>query len=163
MRRKLLILFATVLGVGNAFSGDDASGPIRYRVDLGQAFTTHQLSAADRAWAAEIARRLNYTGTIVHFVRTSIPLQVDNEVVEGAVYQAVEHPTFFYVVPGDAMLALGTTWPYSPGVGGFSMHAPKSLEFIACLNFVTGGVPFLSSTPVVKGTVSWGGNADKRF
>jgi hypothetical protein len=80
--------------------------------------------------------------------------------VQGAVYQAVEKPDVFYVANGDAMLKLGTTWPYNPGVGGFSMHAPKSRNFIVCFNFDNGGVPFLSSSPVRKGIVTWKGHND---
>jgi hypothetical protein len=58
------------------------------------------------------------------------------------------------------MLKVGTMWAYNPGVGGFSMHAPKSRNFIVCFNFVEGGVPFLSSSPVRKGIVTWKGHDD---
>jgi hypothetical protein len=78
--------------------------------------------------------------------------------VEGAVYQSVEKRDFFYVLEGDVMLRLGKQWAYSPGVGGFSMHAPKSRKFIVSLNFVEGGVPFLSSSIVKKGIVYWDGD-----
>jgi hypothetical protein len=71
-------------------------------------------------------------------------------------------PEYFYVVNGDAMLKLDTKWAYSPGVGGFSMHAPKSLNFIVCLN-LDGGVPFLSSSPIQKGKVTWNGHDFNRF
>jgi hypothetical protein len=70
-------------------------------------------------------KRFSYTGLVVHFLRTSLPLDVDHKSVKGAVYQAVEKPEYFYVARGDAMLKLDTKWAYSPGVGGFSMHAPK--------------------------------------
>jgi hypothetical protein len=83
---------------------------------------------------------------------------VGEKTVDGAVYQAVEKPDVFYVVRGDAMLKLGDRWAYNPGVGGFSMHAPQSRNFIVCLNFVSGGVPFLSSSPVNKRIVSWMGH-----
>jgi hypothetical protein len=106
--------------------------------------------------------RLKYSGSVVHFVRTSLPLQVDKKTAQGAVYQGVEQTDYFYVVNGDAMLKLGTTWAYSPGVGGFSMYAPKSRNFIVCLNLY-GGVPFLSSSPVQKGRVTWNGHDWNRF
>ena len=163
MSRTAPIIFACLLAAGVSTAGDDASGPIQYSVDLGQPFSGYEITARDRDWAVELTRTLGYSSTVVHFARTSLPLRVNGKVVEGAVYRAVEHPEFFYVAPGDAMLHLGTPWPYNPGVGGFSMHAPKSKNFIVCLNFVTSGVPFLSSTPVVKGPVTWGGNAYKRF
>ena len=80
--------------------------------------------------------------------------------IQGDVYQAVERPDVFYFVHSDAMLKLGTRWVYNPGVGGFSMHAPKSSYFIVCFHFVEGGVPFLSSSPVRKGVVTWKGHND---
>ena len=70
-------------------------------------------------------KRFSSTGLVVHFLRTSLPLNVDHKSVKGAVYQAVEKPEYFCVAKGDAMLKLDAKWAYSPGVGGFSMHAPK--------------------------------------
>ena len=93
-------------------------------------------------------------------MQTSLPLKVGNRLVEGAVYQSVEKRDFFYVLEGDVMLRLGKQWAYSPGVGGFSMHAPKSRKFIVSLNFVEGGVPFLSSSIVKKGIVYWDGDPE---
>jgi hypothetical protein len=86
-----------------------------------------------------------------------IPLTMDKTTLQGAVYQGVGKPEYFYVVNGDAMLKLDTKWPYNPGVGGFSMHAPRSRKFIVCLN-LDGGVPFLSSSPVQKGKITWKGH-----
>jgi hypothetical protein len=154
-----LLLLVTA---GLAVAGDDASGPIPYKTDLGQSFTVYAMSESDNAWSASLVDRLKYTGTVVHFVRTSLPLQVSGKTVKGAIYQAIEKPDYFYVVNGDAMLQLDTKWAYSPGVGGFSMHAPQSRNFIVCLN-LSGGVPFLSSSPVRKGEVSWKGHDWNRF
>ena len=103
-------------------------------------------------------KKLGYKGHVVHFVRTSLSLKVGSSSVEGAVYQAVEKPDFFYVVNTDAMLKIGSQWAYSPGVGGFSMYAPRSRNFIVSLNFVSGGVPFLSSSPITRGIVTWNGD-----
>ena len=149
-----------------ARAGDDASGPIRYEVDLGKPFTTYRLTEADAAWKTSLVKKLRYAGEVVTFQRTTLPLLVDGVLVEGAVYQALERPEFFYVVPGDALLRIGTPLPLSPGVGGFSMHAPRSRNFIACLNLSPNGpwgVPFLSSTPVQRGPVAWGGDESNRF
>jgi hypothetical protein len=118
------------------------------------------MTTQDRIWSASLATRLIYKGTAVHFVRTSLPLQMGEKTVQGSVYQALEKPDVFYVVNSDAMLKVGTTWAYNPGVGGFSVHAPKSRNFIVCLHFADGGVPFLSSSPVRKGVVTWNGHAD---
>jgi hypothetical protein len=52
-------------------------------------------------------------GSVVHFVRTSLPLQVDQTTVEGAVYQALEKPNYFSVVHGDAVLQLDARWAYN--------------------------------------------------
>lgn len=160
---RLLLFFVFLFIPSRSFAGDDASGPVRYGADFGQQFTTYQLANKDKAWGANLAKKFKYTGRIVYFVRTSIPLTIDGTLVVGEIYQAVGEPDYFYVVPGDAMLKLGTKWVFSPGVGGFSMHAPNSRNFIACLNCLTGGVPFLSSSPVVRGEVTWSGNDSNRF
>jgi hypothetical protein len=160
-------LFAVVLLISvtttHTFAGDDASGPIQYSADLSQPFTTYVMSEKDKQWSRSLVTKLEYTGSVVHFVRTSLPLTIGNSVVEGAIYQAVERPDFFYVIKGDAMLRLGKPWPYSPGVGGFSLHAKKARNFLVGLNFQEGGVPFLSSSPVQKGKVAWKGNDWSRF
>ncbi|MCU1312165.1 MAG: hypothetical protein JWO20_3290 [Candidatus Angelobacter sp.] len=140
-----------------AFGGDDASGQIHYSVDLSQPFSAYTFSERDRSWSDSLVRKLKYKGKVIHFVRISLPLSVANTVVQGAVYQAMEKPEYFYVVNGDAMLRLDARWAYNPGVAGFSMHAPKSRNFIVCLN-LDGGVPFLTSSRVLKGKVSWMGH-----
>ena len=145
-----------------AYAGDDASGPPPYSVDLSRPFTAYSMTQKDKLWGDSLVTKLKYNGPVVHFVRTSLSLKVGDATVEGAVYQAVERPEFFYVVNSDAILKLNTKWAYNPGVGGFSMHAPKSRRFIVCLN-LDGGVPFLSSSPVKKGVVTWNGHDSNRF
>jgi hypothetical protein len=142
-----------------AYAGDDASGPLPFRVDLSQHFTTYSLTVQDKLWSAFLAARFAYKGQAVHFARTSLPLTIGEKTVQGVIYQDVEKSDVFYVVNGDAMLKLGTKWAYSPG-GGFSMHTPKSRNFIVCFHFGDGGVPFLSSSPVRKGIVTWKGDDD---
>jgi hypothetical protein len=156
-------LLLSFLACSYAFAGDDASGAIRYSTDLAQPFSKYVMSEKDKAWSRSLAKNLKYHGPVVHFVRTSLPLTVNDATVAGAVYQALERPEFFYIVNGDAMLKLGAEWPYDPGVGGFSMHAPKSMNFIVCLNLVEGGVPFGSGSPVQKGKVTWRGHDYNRF
>jgi len=163
MYRACQIACVVSLGVICAFAGDDASGSIPYSVDLSAPYSRHELSAEDRQWGASLVANLGYDGKVVYFVRTTLPLQVDKATVTGEVYQAIESPDWFYVVPGDAMLKIGTRFVASPGVGGFSMHAPRSRDFIVCLNCGPGGVPFLSSTKVSKGLVTWGGDSWDRF
>jgi hypothetical protein len=121
------------------------------------------LSAADRDWARTLAKRLTYKGRIVLFVRTSLPLTIDGQRVEGEVYRAVEEREFFYVAPGDTMLRIGSRLPCDPGSGGFSAHAPTSRGFVACFNFERDGVPFLSSSPVRRAKITWGSDKTKRF
>jgi hypothetical protein len=145
-----------------ALASDDASGPIPYSLDLSRSFTTYTMSGSDKQWSTSLVKRLHYKGSPVHFVRTSLPLSVGKTTVQGAVYEAIEKPEYFYVVNGDAMLKLDTKWAYNPGVGGFSMHAPKSRNFIVSLN-LDGGVPFLSSSPVAKTRVKWNGHDWNRF
>ena len=144
-----------------AHAGDDASGRTPISVDLELPFTSYSMTPKDALWSESLVKRLKYTGRVVHFVRTSLPLRVNGRTVEGVVYQAVEKPDFFYIANADAMLKIGSRWAYSPEVSGFSIHAPRSGNFIVCLN-LGGGVPFLSSSPVRKGIVTWKGDFDRR-
>jgi hypothetical protein len=162
---KCTCIFASVFVLAStlAFAGDDASGPIPYSADFSQAFTSYVMSERDKNWSRSLIKKFKYRGKVVHFVRTSLPLTVANSTVNGAIYQAVERPEFFYVVNGDAMFKLDAKWPFSPGVGGFSMHAPKSRNFIVALNLPDGGVPFLSASPVKKGRVDWNGHTWDRL
>jgi len=107
---------------GLAFAGDDASGPVPFRVDLSQHLTANSMTTQDHLWSAS---RFIYKGRAVHFVRTSIPLNMGDQTIQGGAYQALEKPDVFYVVNSDAMLKLGTKWAYNPGlfVHIFS-HAP---------------------------------------
>jgi hypothetical protein len=109
------VLLSVCFAVSAGIAGDDASGPIHYGVDLSRPFTSYAMSAQDNEWSSSLVEKLKYTGEVVHFVRTSLPLQVDQSTVEGAVYRAVEKPNYFYVVNGDAVLKLDTKWAYNPG------------------------------------------------
>lgn len=146
-----------------AISGDDASGPISYRLDLSAPFTQYEMTDADFAWSKSLVHNLGYEGEAVHFVLTSIVLDIDGASTNKAVYKAILDKDVFYVAEGDTMLRVGAEWPYSPGVGGFSMHTPRSKNFIVCLNCFRGGVPHLSGTKVVIGPVSWTGYDYKRL
>ncbi len=158
-----MTLFIFIIGASQAHAGDDASGAIPYSVDLSQKFSIYSMTPKDNLWSASLLKRLRFTGKAVHFVRTSLPLNVEGHVLNGAVYQAVEKPNFFYVAKSDTILALNARWAYSPGVGGFSMHAPKSLNFIVCLYLETGGVPVLTSSRVQSGIVTWKGHDRNRL
>ena len=151
------------LVVLSAMAGDDSSGPTQYKLNLGTPFSTYQLTEKDEAWGQRLAQKFRYTSKIFYFVRTSLPLEVDGKTVEGAVYQRVDLPACFYVVPGDYVLTIGTPWPASPATGGFSLNAPKSRNFLACMNCHCGGVPALASTPITKGPVTWNGHNYSRF
>ena len=146
-----------------AFSGDDASGPINYRTDLSINYTQYQLTEDDKAWGKSLVDNFKYKGNVFHFVKTSIPLYVNDSVVQGGIYRALELEGVFYVINGDTIIDTNKNRSYSPGVGGFSMHAPKSKNFIVCLNFNQRGVPHLSSSPVRIGHVTWKGNNWKRI
>jgi hypothetical protein len=102
-------------------------------------------SEKDGEWSASLVEKLDDPGPVVHFVRSSLSLEVDKTIAQGAVFQPVEKPGYFYIVNGDAMLRLGTKWGYNLGVGGFSLHAPRSRNFIVCLN-LGGGVPVLAAS-----------------
>lgn len=163
MKSVILFIIAILFIVNGAIAGDDASGSIPCSVDLSQSFEVYQMTVKDRTWSESLVKNLKYTGAVVHFVRTTLNLKINDKIVQGSVYQAIEKPDCFYVVEGDVMLKIGAHWAYSPGVGGFSMHAPKNMNYIVCLNFQGCGVPFMSSSSVIKGKVSWMGHGYKRF
>ena len=162
MRIRWLILSLTLFS-RIAFSGDSAGGSILYATDLSQVFATYTLSARDRAWGTRLAHKFGYREKVVYFVRTSLVLSVNGAILESQIYQDTKDPTRFYVVAGDAMLTVGNDHPNSPGVGGFSMHANIAKNFITCFHCNAGGVPFIWSTPVIKGKVSWLGGSEKRL
>ena len=162
MKRFVLIL-SFILHSLTIYAGDDSSGPIKFSTDLGTNFQTFQMGNIEKKWSASLVKNMNYKGEVVHFVKTSIILYQDGSEINGAVYQALEKPDYFYIVNADSILNIGKEHPYSPGVGGFSMHRPKSKNFIVCLNFQSGGVPAFNSTAVVRGPVSWQGNVWNRF
>lgn len=146
-----------------ASAGDDASGPVHYSLDLSQPFTIYAMTQKDKEWGQSLAKKFGYHGRIIHFMRTSLPLVVDNQTVTGEVYQAIEKPEILYVLQSDAMLQLHTRWPYNPGVLGFSMHGPRSRNFLVAFNFFATGVPFLSSTPVENTKITWQGHVIDRL
>lgn len=158
----VILMAMLLLSAEAARAGDDASGPIRYSADLSQPFTAYSLTKKDKAWGAALMKRFRYRGRYLFFVKTSLALEVDGKTVHGAIYQAVERPSLFYVVNGDAMLKIGDDNPYSPGVGGFDMWRPKSGNFIVSTD-TQGGVAFLSGSKIIRGKVTWKGDESSRF
>lgn len=112
----VVLAFVTL---GTVFAGDDASGSVPFRVDLSQHFTAYSMTTQDELWSATLAARFAYKGRAVHFVRTSIPLNMGDKIIQGAVYQSLEKPDVFYVVNSDAMLKLGTNGPTTQVSGAF--------------------------------------------
>ena len=156
--KKIISYFIVNLFFGfYAIAGDYAGGKTFYSVDLSEQFTTYKMNKKDKKWVSSLVKNLKYKGKVVHFVRTSLLLKVENSIVKNSVYQAIEKPDYFYVLYGDSMMKIGTESTYSPRVGGFSTHMPKSKDFIVCLNFQRGGVRFVDSSKVTKGLVSWKG------
>lgn len=143
-------------------AGGDASGYIPHSTDLGKPYEKYTLQKKDHQWSRSLVRRLGYKGNVVHFVRTTIPLQSGSQTIEGQIYQSVEQPDKYYVAEGDLMFEIGSR-PHSVGTGGFSMHTPKSKDFIVCLHCQSKGVPVSLSTKVMKGRVWWMGRAYRRF
>ncbi|MDQ7051284.1 MAG: hypothetical protein Q9M92_17855 [Enterobacterales bacterium] len=153
-----LLLVIISYGVSSiVMAGDDASGNIPRQVDLSLTHKNYQLTEADRVWVATLVKNFNYQGKIMLFVQTDLPLESNACSLSGKVYQNLNDETLYYVAEGDVMLKIGEKHPFSRGVGGFSMHAPKSKHFIACLNCLSGGVLVRNSSEVTKGSVTWYG------
>ena len=171
MTSSRLFLCAVLATVAPSYAGDGVSGPHTFAVDFSQPFDRYQVRPADFGWVASLVKGVHYEKAVVHFVRTSLPLKRDGQLVAGEVYQAIERPEYFYVVTSDAMFNLKRKDLYGPGVGGFSMHAPPSRRFIACLEFQRGSVPFvgrsgeylIGSPAVGCQLVEWTGHLWNRF
>ena len=115
-------------------------------VDLSEQFTTYKMNKKDKKWVSSLVKNLKYKGKVVHFVRTSLLLKVENSIVKNSVYQAIEKPDYFYVLYGDSMMKIGTESTYSPRVGGFStakrnhetpivIKYPKSITSFSCISY----------------------------
>jgi hypothetical protein len=142
--------------------GDGADGPNRYRADFSASLKHYVLTAQDQLWTRSLLRNLREKQKPTLFVRTDLALQRDGKSVSGLLYQCIEKPQYFYCAEGDVLLDLKHGWIYNPGVGGFSMHSPKSREFIVCLNFQRGGVPFIRHSSITRGVVWWFADAKLR-
>lgn len=132
-----MFLFFTQISL----AGDFAYGKVKYGSDFGAIFTTYSISEADNEWINSLVSNFNYKGKVVRFVKTNLVLNKSGEKIIGEIYQSIKNPDRFYVVKGDVMLNLKEGRISSPGTGGFSVHAPKSMNFIACLNCEM-GVPY---------------------
>jgi len=160
MSKKQLLGLVCLLGLGFSsisYAGDDASGTIPRKVDLSKTFNRYQLTQADKQWAASLVKNFDYQSDVMFFVQTDLPMESDGCQLQGKIYQSLQDAELFYVAEGDTMLKIGEKHPFSPAVGGFSMHAPDSKHFIACLNCLSGGVLLRNSSPVEKGMVAWHG------
>ncbi len=161
MTRIFAFVALTIFLAWTARAGDDATGPIPYRVNLGAEFDTYPITPKDEQWAQALAAKFGYRGKIVFFGQTTLPLTANGATLRGQVYRRLDKPEFFYVLNADVILEVGTEHPYNPGVGGFSIHAPRSRKYLVCLNCQESGVPVLTSSPVTMGDVRWNGHEDR--
>lgn len=95
-------------------------------------------------------------GHITYLTRTDLPLWRDGVRVEGAVYRPVDKlKDWYYVADGDAIIIASEHAIISPRCGGFSMHAPKTRNFIVALYFETPCVPVLRHSDIRRGKIWW--------
>jgi hypothetical protein len=55
VKRLYALVFFLFTTVRRTRAGDDASGPIKYSVDLGRPFPTYAMSEKDKAWSRSLA------------------------------------------------------------------------------------------------------------
>ena len=153
---RILFVIAAILSfIIKSHAGDGIGGTNRYEADFSRGHESYKMGKEDERWAASLLRNLKATGKAIYFARTDLPVQKDGVVVRGLVYRRVDQPEYYYIAEGDAMLNLKEGFIYNPGVGGFSMHSPKSRNFIVCLNFQQGGVPFVRHSEIGKSNIWW--------
>jgi hypothetical protein len=144
-----------LVSIATSMAGDAADGPNRYEADFAHGLTPYQMSKADQQWVVSLLRNLKEPSKAIYFTRTDLLLRKDGTDVQGLIYRRIDQPQYFYIAEGDVMLDLKNGWIYNPGVGGFSMHSPKPRNFIVCLNFQKGGVPFIRHSQIKQGNVWW--------
>ena len=159
MMRTILCFIAIIFNAINLFAGDFADGPIRYEVDFAKEHSQYKITKGDKRWVDSLLRNLNERSKATIFVRTDLSLVKDGVEIRGLIYQRVDEPRYCYVADGDVMLDLKNGSISSPGVGGFSMHSPKSRDFIVCLHFQSGGVPILRHS-VINFSNTWWNSSD---
>lgn len=152
---RLLAFLGLAFVTTISFAGDFASGQIEYKADFSSPFSMYKMTPADNEWTASLVGKFKYSGKVVRFVKTDIKLTKNGKELVSSVFRAIEFPDRFYVLSGDVMLSMEKKRIYSPGTGGFSMHAPRSKNFIVCLNCDTGGVPFSSHSKVGYRNMWW--------
>ena len=153
--RTLLIIATFLSFVVDSNAGDGIGGTNRYKTDFSQEHALYKTTKDDERWTASLLRKFKTTNKAVYFVRTDLALTKDGKELRGLVYRRVDQPSYYYVSEGDVMFDLKERFIYNPGVGGFSMHSPKSRDFIVCLNFQKSGVPFLRHSEIMKSNVWW--------
>lgn len=145
---------AVVVIAGQALAGDFSDGPNRYELDLAAGSHQYTMTAADHRWAESLLRNLHQKGHVTYLTRTDIPFVRDGERVNGGVYCPVGKFTGRYYVPeGDAVILVPEKAVISQGCGGFSIHAPKSRNFIVALYFETPCVPILRHGEIQRGKI----------
>jgi hypothetical protein len=157
-----LFAAAPLLIAFSAIAGDFIDGPYRYEVDLAEAHKQYEMTAADRRWADSLLRNLHQKGRVTYLTRTDLPLSRDGERIDGAVYRPLgRFSDWYYVSDGDVVIAASEHAILSPGCGGFSMHAPKSRNFIVALYFGTPCVPIRRHSEIGVGKIWY--YAEKSF
>ena len=154
MRYIICLLLLRILA-GRLAAGDGVDGPNRYEADFSREHTRYTMTKADERWTASLLRNLKESGKVTYFTRTDLPIMKDGRAVRGLIYQRIDKPQYCYISDGDVMLDLDSGLIYSPGVGGFSMHSPKSRDFIVCLLFQRGGVPIMRHSEIARRQVWW--------
>jgi len=137
-------------------------GPNRYELDLAAPHQQYTMTASDHRWADSLLRNLHQRGHVTYLVRTRIPLWRDGERIDGAVYRPLgKFSRWYYVSDGDIVIIPSDHAIISQGCGGFSMHTPKSRDFIVALYFGAPCVPVRRHSDIQFGKIWY--YTDKSF
>ncbi len=90
MTSSRLFLCAVLATVAPSYAGDGTSGPHTFAVDFSQRFDRYQMRPANFGWVASLVKGVHYEKAVVHFVRTSLPLKRDGQLVAGEVIACLE-------------------------------------------------------------------------
>lgn len=164
MKMKIALSRCLILAaVSLVTAGDEAGGKFTAKADFSKPFSTYSLSKKDSVWIDTLTNRLDYTGRVDVFAKTSIKMLLDSLPIEDQIYQHIKTKDVFYIATGDLMVEIDSQAIYSPGVGGFSMHFNRKRNFLVALNFHRGGVPVRKHSPIKLGLIEWKSDSYSRL
>lgn len=101
----------------------------KYSISISNHFRTCDYSAALGGWTDSLLKNLGYSrskDTCMEFLQTDIPLTMNGEKVDGAVFVSRDNPRLFFVSQGELLVDFDRRIIGTGGCGGMSRHKTPS-------------------------------------